>query len=278
MNNNFENKKIENNFNKDKSNTLKGEHLNEGIKPIIGGIYDRSKLDEESIKFFKEFEKNADFVNFKYDSEDISRNKMFNSGKLTYVISQCNNKDKYSHEYLNCTGVVVVGIDKKTGKNISLLSHQNPEAFLKNETIKANFIKDLNEDLDTLISNCIPGTIDAVILGGNEEEISDPAFDENFRFGIDDVEVLMREKYDTYKDSIKRLSFLLSKKLNFTPTVISGPNDNFKTKDHSLSIYFDNQNRRLYQVRPTQSSENNESFEATQVENQIGTIKNKKKY
>ena len=272
---NFESKTIEY---KDNPNSLKSEHLNKSIKPIMGGIYDRETLDDKTKEYFKDFEKNADFVNFKYDADDISNNKMFNSGKLTYVISQCNNKNKYSHEYLNCTGVIVVGVDKKTGENISLLSHQNPEAFLKDETVKENFIKDLNENLDTLISNCVPGTIDAVILGGNEEEISDPAFDENFRFGIDDIEVLMREKYDIYEDSIKRLNFLLSKKLNFTPTVISGPNDNFKTKDHSLSIYFDNQNRRLYQVRPKQSSENNESFEATQVENQIGKIKNKKKY
>jgi len=270
---NFESKTIEYN----QSNALKSEHLNKGIKPIIGGIYDRSKLDEESVKFFKDFEKNADFVNFEYTSDDASRNKMFNSGKLSYVISECNNKDKFSHKYLNCTGVVVVGTDKKTGKNISFLSHQNPEAFLKNEIVKENFIKDFNESLDYFINNCVSGSIDAVILGGNEEEISDPEFDENFRRGIDDEEIFMRDRYDSYQDSIKRLHLLISKKLNFTPTVISGPNDNFKTTDHSLSVYFDNENRRLYQIRPEQSSENNESFEATQVENQIGKIKNKKK-
>lgn len=276
MNINFESKKTEDTLN-NKPNALKGEHLNEGVKPIIGGIYDRSKLEEETIKFFKDFEKNADFVNFEYTSDDASRNRMFNSGKLTYVISECNNKNKYSHKYLNCTGVVVVGVDKETGKNISLLSHQNPEAFFKNKIVKENFTKDLIEDLDNLINKCIPGTIDAVILGGNEEEISDPDFDENFRFGIDDVEILMRDRYDSYQDSIKGLNFLISKKLNFTPTVISGPSDNFKTSDHSLSVYFDNENRRLYLVRPEQHSRNNESFEASQVENQIDLIKKKGK-
>ena len=200
--NNLENRKIEN---IEKPDILKGEHLNKGIKPITGAIYERENLDSDSISFFNEFEKNADYVNFSYSKQNIKENNMYNSGEKTYVISLCNNKNKYSDKYLNCTGLILVGEDKETGENISFLSHQNPEFFLKNETIKINFNKDLNENLDNIINRCTPGTIDAVILGGNEEEVSDFVFSENFRRGVDDDEIFMREKLDTYQDSVKRI-------------------------------------------------------------------------
>jgi hypothetical protein len=66
------------------------------------------------------------------------------------------------------------------------------------------------------------------------------------------------------------LNHIVFEKVGFSPVVMSGPNDNFKTNKHSLNIYFDNENRRLYMLRPKQEdSKKNEAFSASDVENQI---------
>ena len=258
-------------------NTLKSEHLKDGFLPIIGGIYDRNNLDQKTEYFLDDFRKKAEFVNFSYRKRDIQDNKMYNSGDSTYVISLCNEKNKYSLAYLDCTGVVAVGVDKSTKKNISFMSHQNPDSFIEDEEVRLNFKRDLNKDLDDLITRCIPGSVDVVVFGGNKEDLKDKMPDDNFRMGIDNMNDFFKGPFDTYVKSVKFLNFIVKQKTGFSPVVLSGPNDNFKTNNHSLSVYFDNENRRLYMIRPKQEeSEKNESFVASKVEDHIQTIKNAK--
>ncbi len=249
---------------------LKNEHLKEGIKPIISGIYDRNNLDRDTQYFLDAFKKDADFVNFSYRSKDIKENAMYNSGDTTYVMSLLNNRNKYSLAYLDCTGIVAVGTDRETGENISFMSHQNPDSFLEDDYVKTNFKNDLNKNFDNLISKCIPGSIDVVILGGNKEDVSENVPNENFRLGFDDIDQYLKGPFDQYIKSVKFLSHTIKQKIGFTPIVISGPNDNFETAHHSLSAYFDNKNRRLYMVKPKQENNTkNEAFEASKVEDQI---------
>ncbi len=249
---------------------LKPEHLKKEFRPIISGIYDRNNVDKETQYFIDDFKKNAEFVDFNYREKEIKENKMHSSGYETYVISSCNEKNKYSFSYLNCTGVLAVGVDRLTGKNISFLSHQNPEAFLEDKEVQSNFRKDIEKNIDDLISRCLPGSIDIVVLGGNKEDISQKMPDENFRMGIDNIEDFLKGPFDTYIKSVKYLNYIVKQKIGFSPIVISGPNDNFETNNHSLSIYFDNENRRLYMIKPEQeNSDKNEAFEAAKVEDQI---------
>lgn len=249
---------------------LKPEHLKKEFRPIISGIYDRNNLDKETQYFIDDFKKDAEFVDFYYQKNIIKENKIYNSGLETYVISLCNEKNKYSFSYRDCTGIVAVGVDKITGENISFLSHQNPDAFLADKEVRSNFKKDIEKDIDDLVSRCIPGSIDIVVFGGNKEDVSEKIPDENFRMGIDNIEDFLQGPFDTYVKSVKYLNYIIKQKIGFSPIVMSGPNDNFETDNHSVSVYFDNKNRRLYMIKPKQeNSDKNEAFEASNVEEQI---------
>ena len=244
---------------------LKNEHLKEGIRPIISGIYDSNNIDQETQSFIDNFKKDAEFVDFNSKNKSIKENKI-----STYVISLCNEKNKYSLNYLDCTGVIAVGTDKISKNNISFLSHQNPDYFIKDQEIRLDFKKDIENNIDNLISRCIPETIDIVVFGGNKEDISENIPDEEFRMGIDNFEEFLKGPFDQYIKSIKYLNYIIKQKVGFSPIVMSGPNDNFGTKDHSLNIYFDNKNRRLYILKPEQeNSDKNEAFEASNVEDKI---------
>lgn len=260
-----------------KPNTLKSEHLDPQFKPIIGGIYDRNNLDKETIDFLNNFKKNADFVDFKHKKNDLIKNNMHGLGDLKYVISDCSDINKYSLSYLDCTGYIVSGVDKVTGKNISIISHQNPESFLRDTEVKSSLKNDINKSLDELISRSIPGSIDAVLIGRQKESFSYDVPEENFRYGIDSIDEYMKGPYDDYIKSIKFIGHTISQKLGFSPVVMTGPNDNFRTKEHSLDVYFDNENRRVYMLRPEQNkSIKNEPFVAPEVEDQTEKIKNAK--
>ena len=211
---------------------------------------------------------------------------MLNSGKETYVISPCDSQNKYSDSYLNCTGVVVSGVDKETGKNISFMSHQNPEWFLdgigktSGNSINTNVVKfkqDLAKNINELKNRCISGTVDAVIFGGNKEDFSSDVPDEKFIRGFDNEESYNKESYDNYVNSIKVLRLVISNELGFSPVVMSGPNDNFTTGLHSLTSYYDNENKRLYMIRPKQDvSVKNEPYIASDIEGYMDRLKNEK--
>lgn len=251
-------------------NTLKNEHLNKGVRPILGGIFDRNNaddLDKETQANILNLKSDAEFVDFLSDKDEAERKKMYNSGKKTYIISTCNEKNKFSLSYLNCTGVVAVGTDKETGENISFLSHQDPEHLFKDDEIRSNFKRDLMNDLDNLIERCVPGTIDIVILGGNKEDVSNNFPEEDFRMGIDDIDEILKGPYDTYTKSVRFLNNLIYKKIGFSSVVLIEPNSNFKTDNNSLDVYFDNKNRRLYMVGPkNEKILNNGPFIASDVD------------
>ncbi len=248
---------------------LKDGHLSPGHRPIVAGLYNRDNLDKDTQYFLDHFKEDADFVNFSYRSKDLEKNKMHSAGDTTYVMSQDNEKNKYSLAYFDCTGVIMVGIDKETGKNVSFLSHQNPGSFLKDKEVMDSFKSDLYKNIDSLIERCVPGSIDVVLFGGNKDT-QIQYHGEDFRMGIDDIEAFMKKPFDDYTKSIKYLNYILKQKIGFSPVVMSGPNDNFDTDNHSLSIYFDNENRRLYLIKPKQGENHkNEAFEASDVENQI---------
>lgn len=261
---NFENKTV---------NILKIEHLKDGVKPIVGGIYDKDNLDDETRGFLDNFINKSDteLIDWDFTESEARKNGINKIENRSYIISPCDFKNKYSIEFLNCIGLIVSGIDKNTGKNISFLSHQNPKILDNNES-RAKFKKDLNESFDLIINNCIPNTIDVVVFGGNKQ---DPAtFPEDdykpWIHGVDNIDSIVKEPYYDYINLIKFLNHIVFEKVGFSPVVMSGPNDNFKTNKHSLNIYFDNENRRLYMLRPKQEdSKKNEAFSASDVENQI---------
>ncbi|MCX6717290.1 MAG: hypothetical protein NTU76_01265 [Candidatus Taylorbacteria bacterium] len=52
------------------------------------------------------------------------------AGPETYVISPITEQNLFSDKYMNCTGTVGIGRDKISGKEISFISHQDPDYFI----------------------------------------------------------------------------------------------------------------------------------------------------
>ena len=151
------------------------------------------------------------------------------AGPQTYVISGIDNSNKFSKGFCPCTGLIVAGITP-SGKKISFLTHQSPgiNYFIKGHRLK--FIQDLEQQLRKIKEQSVLGTIDAVIIGGRY------------------VGLFGRKEY---LDTVELLGKEIEKVLGFDPIVINGP----KTESESVTkwsddIYYDNNQRRAYLVRP----------------------------
>jgi hypothetical protein len=125
------------------------------------------------------------------------------AGVETYVISPVTERDLFSDKYLNCTGVVGIGRDKTSGKEIAFISHQDPEYFLnKGSEETSRFSNDLRMTLNELLTRSEEGTIEVVLVGGND----DPADSES-------------KKTVDYKKSITILTEIVQSILGVAPTI-----------------------------------------------------------
>jgi hypothetical protein len=166
-------------------------------------------------------------ISTKKNFEDSSDDVEYDPG-TDYIISSINERRKFTSGLANCTSLIVTGIEKTTGHNVSFLTHQNDLSSHKTDS----FTVDLQEKLGAMKSMCVPGSIDAVIAGG--------------MFGHP-----IRQK--AYVDSIQRLSAEVEKVLDFEPYVITGP----KLDVGDEAVYYDTPNRKAYVVRPDYSQGDN---------------------
>lgn len=174
-------------------------------------------------------------------------------GPSTYIISPIDDSNKFSENFHRCTGLVVVGIDKETGKNISFLSHQDPLEFLYE--YKDEFTKQLKQQLTKIKERCEDGTVAISVVGG--------------RYFSDD-ELDNYQVIQSYNDSVKFLGTAVEEVFKFEPTIINGP----KTSKKGDHVYFDNKNRRLYLIRPNVNS-TTEDFVPSKVDDQAKTWEEK---
>ena len=228
------------------------EHLDsniKGAKPIIACVgsfkdfnsFGQNLFDES---FIEQQINNAHNIDFFGHPDDFKEKNFLNSGIKTYVFSVLDGQNKFSEGLFDCTGLIVTGIDKETGKNISFLSHQSPNVFLLNK--KDDFINHLKSRFVEIKNKCIPGTIDAIVVGGNYFNESDH---EELNYG------------QKYLDSIELLSSETKKILGFEPSIINGPKEDTGPDD----IFYDNENRRLYFLRP-KVNEDTGSFTQSNIE------------
>jgi hypothetical protein len=242
----------------------KGELKKEKTGPIIvciGSPQDFGFIDpKEKSKIFSSREikeslgltdaKNVDQDSGLYDGKE----NFLTVGPSTYIISPIDNEDKFSENFHRCTGLVVAGIDKKTGKNISFLSHQDPSEFLYK--YKDKFIEQLKRQLIEIKERCERGTvtISTVIVGG--------------RYFSDD-ELDNYQVVQLYNDSVKLLGKIVKEIFEFEPTIVNGPKTSRNEKD---DVYFDNKNRRLYLIR-TKVNSATEDFTPSNVDDHEKTWK-----
>ncbi len=225
-------------------NASKSEHLRDGIPPIIACIGTEADFENDPSLQAKLFivpthnQAGVHDVDYFGDPESLRRQNFKNAGEGSYAISPVDNLDKLSRKFRNCTGLVVAGVDKKTGKNMSLLSHEDPGYFLdERNNNKDSFLTDLRQRLQELHEKSAEGTVDAVIVGGNW-----------FKWGPGYKRA--------YRKSIELLSQEVENIFGFMPVVMTGP----KTTGGEESVFYNNEHRRLYIVRPRVGRASTESF------------------
>ncbi len=227
-------------------NTLRSEHLKEGVAPIKASVL--------SAKDYVEFAKNKDSkhaainmvkimqegieINYYGEPEELRSSGMINPEKKSYVISDCDSRDKWSLNYKSCVGTIMVGSNKE-GKNISSLSHQDFKYILNNP---AQFNEDMRQSIKKLVTLTEEGTRDFVIFGGK------------------------RWFPKEYLESIVLLGKICREEMGFNPVVISGP---IYRANYPAEVYFENDSRRMFLVRPKEEENSYlQSFLASEIEKQ----------
>ena len=122
---------------------VRSEHLKEGVSPIVACVENTDSEESVIEKLSDKQRQKAFYVNY-YEPAFFAENKdIITNDDGIYFISPVNERDKYSFDYRNCTGVIAVGISKRNRKNISFLTHQHPIA-LRNRNIRQLFVKEVS--------------------------------------------------------------------------------------------------------------------------------------
>jgi len=229
--------------------TLKSEHLVEGVRPIMACVGIREDYGKE-ISEIKDIEDVGHGVDFFATPEDQYKSGNKNIEEM-YVISPVDGRAKFTKKLYNCTSLVAVG-RTPGGEEISFLTHQEP--FRTQNKDQESFDRDMQEKLRELKKRCVPGTVDVVVVGGHVHK--------------------------NYKRIIHHLDRLVKEVLNFSPAVITGPKEvtlRLKASDIKEGtwtalppiyddVYFDTKNRILLEVRPSDQILHNESFKPGEVD------------
>jgi hypothetical protein len=216
-------------------------------------------LDFEDQRFLDTFPEHAEFVDYNASTHFLlERRQFYRKGRVglpTYVISRPNENDKFSRRYHNCSGVAAIGVDKRTGKNISILSHGDPELVPGDPKQRESFQEDLKNVFKTLRSRAEQGTIDVVIFGG------DHAFPEQYGLANHVSGREKKTRNDDYVDMIKLAANIARSDLEIEPVVVLGPK---KSNDNTIDAFLDTQRRRLYLTRK-KNPDIDRDFSASQV-------------
>jgi hypothetical protein len=187
------------------------------------------------LPFTKDFSDDPAIDNIDFTSSDAVKETrgQLSQGESTFVISGINSLNKLSLDFYDCTGLIAVGKDKKTGENKSFACHCPP--YSKPSLEKEEYKKLQSDLLDRLIQLRLmseEGTVDVVVLGGLT------IGDSNYACGSDEYKFMM----DLYKSCV-------TTSLGFNPISVGGPKLDLIVggSDH---VYFDNKTRRLYLLRP----------------------------
>lgn len=215
------------------------------------GLY--SAEDVENVRQMKAYAENVDYAG---DKEHYRAFEQRNAGGYTYVVSAANERPKYSEGYFNCTGFVAVGYDERKGKNISVLSHEDPRHILRSPGTLSEFLRDVHGALLDLKGRSSSGTVDVAFFAGD--------YGENMQSTISHRASEGKKRIDDYRDVLKSISEQVREVLGMDMRIVVGPKE---WSNHAVTVMFDTQRRRLYMYRPEQSGfDNNTDFRASQVD------------
>jgi hypothetical protein len=184
-----------------------------------------------------------DNISFRAKDSERVKEGLITGGDNQYVMSGVNSKDKFSSGFYGCVGLVVVGIDKDSGENISIGLHTplyDPDVDYKDRGLNSLALN-LRAQLNSLKEQCLEGSIDSVMLGGLIDET----------YGDSDKEI--------YTKTSDFIGYQVEQVIGARPTIAGGPkrlsiekktSKEFQNSSQGDTFYFDNARRRLYLVRP----------------------------
>lgn len=238
----------------ERPNTLKSEHLEEGFRPIMACVEAESESEGSHGAAQEVLDKPGTYkVDFRQSPGKLKEAGFKNDGNDTYVISPVDSAGKYSDRYRECTGIVVCGRDKETGKDVSFLSHQSNRFIQVNRKRQEVFLNDLQERLKELKDKCEDRSVDAVVFGGNYMDLP----------SLNDAQPnkVLKDRYDK---AVNLLSGAISEELGFEPVFITGP----KQAEGEDMVVYDNDKRKVYITRPEVGNASTEPFLASGLEKQ----------
>lgn len=139
----------------------------------------------------------------------------------THVISALNDMDKYSRYYADCIGIVLMGKDQETEKDLSVLTHQDVRSSCIDKDWAPGFKHDLDIRLNEIVKRC-GDSISVCLFGG----------------------YLDSNKDDIYKEGISFFIEFFADKLGISPQILAFPNKKgekldvfLETKKGMLSLF-----------------------------------------
>jgi hypothetical protein len=213
------------------------EHLREGIEPIrlcVMNNEDKPNEEMERIRAHGRWIGYYSHPGFRHTTR--SRD---------FFFTEVDERDKYSTDYRNCSGVAVVGYDPALKKQISFITHQRPDVLLSDKKQRTEFETELRQKLRELKTRSETGTVDAVTFGGSYS--SDFSRDRDYQTLFN----MFRTFAGDYKRIGKIISTIIHEELGFYADTIQGPN----LVKGAARIDLGTQTRHLYSQRPRQPEE-----------------------
>lgn len=229
--------------------SLEKVHLREDIPPITGELVE---IDSENagLDALRNRRENGTWVDFDGgDLDGLEAQGFKHAGAYSYLISPIDEKEWHSDHYMSCTAVVGIGRDKITGKEVSFLSHQDPNYFVDGTPDEVQtFSQAMSASLKELQDRSAQDTVEVLILGGNFNPgtLSNDAY-----------------KSTQYKQSIQRLGEIVQKTLGFDPKVLSGPNSIIGSE---TQVTIETQERKVWVERPNQPTEFDQPYQASTID------------
>jgi hypothetical protein len=249
-------RRIKNRFNRlrhpsDKSESTIGlnEHLSKGNKPIYACVAEVGKgglpleIAERMLRRQAQGRAGVQYEDESIETLDMSTKDQ--EGRLAFVAP--NSSDKVSTEFRNCVGIVVVGKRKANEKQISFVFHASPDEFVfSNPAQQAKVREAVQERLEYMQQKCKSGSIDAVLVGGN-----DPS---------KDIAMLGVANND-YRTMVEAYGEIVKEVLHFDPVVVAPPLQG----QGDTHVYFETTTRRLFVYKDSDFPKYPHAFRAADV-------------
>lgn len=209
-------------------NALHNEHLLAGMSPIIVCLYASENADQVIEKYDAD-ETATDIDHYATSARVGSATLIENRSGWLGALSDLDSTNKFSAQFYNCLGLVIVGQELESKINISFLLHIDPQYFTGKTD---SFTAIVGQMLLNVKERCVLGSVDSVVFAGRTNSIS--TFDD----------------FATSKEYLAALTAiggLVNDSLGFEPVVIK---PKYKESSASTTVYFDTTARRLYLAQP----------------------------